>query len=460
MPDQRVSMFISHKVANHKRTATRIKEILESRTERLDVLICEEIPAGDRWREWIANCIVHSQILLVLLPDFATDLTWIADEIGRFQSACPTGRLVVLKSPFLREVPDIVRDRYIIEASKDQLQEHFLEPLYRCSTFTGLEVPLNRRVTDADLMRDAKEIEDALLGIVDPRSEFFGESLVVETAELDVTTAVGLGNARVRAPNGCSRILNWNRRSFSWNELRIRAAEEKGKGTFWVSEMEQVITEVAQQNRPQVMTSTFRGRGPVAGQIFRPQLECVDFVDDTPVRYHFFFHEVLVPELVRGPERIGDVFNLLHIATRIRWEVLNPFLVKLLGTREALPSRIDLSQEARHELIGRVLRSVRIIEQEAERHNMRDSGVSAFDGDDRELIVDLLAERERIYTAIAAAAQREDFDQFMGELMRALDLNCRVMDLLASRFLELVREDCGRVKLMMQRIRSKEAQLQ
>src|SRR6476620_2763867 len=121
MPDQRVSMFISHKVANHKRTAMRIKEILESRTERLDVLICEEISAGDRWREWIANCIVHSQILLVLLPDFATDLTWIADEIGRFQSACPTGRLVVLKSPFLREVPDIVRDRYIIEASKDQL---------------------------------------------------------------------------------------------------------------------------------------------------------------------------------------------------------------------------------------------------------------------------------------------------------------------------------------------------
>jgi hypothetical protein len=373
--------------------------------------------------------------------------------------ACPTGRLIVLKHPPY-PAPDIVRDIHIIDTSKDQLQKHFLQPLYLCSTFTGLDVPLNQRVTDADLMRDAKEIEDALLGIVDPRSEFFGESLVVETGELDVTTPVGLGSACVRAPNGSSRILNWNKRSFSWNELRARAAEDKGKGTFWVSEMEQVITDVARQNRPRVMTSTFRGRGPVAGQIFRPQLECVDFVDDTPVRYHFFFHEVLVPELVRGPERLGDVFNLLHVATRVRWEVLNPFLVKLSLTKDTPPSRIDMSPEARNELIARVLRSLRIIEQEAERHNMLDSGVNAFDDDDRELIVDLLRERERIHTAIVAAAQREDFEQFMGELMRALDLNCRAMDLLANRFLELVREDCGRVRLTMQRIRSKEAQLQ
>jgi hypothetical protein len=91
---------------------------------------------------------------------------------------------------------------------------------------------------------------------------------------------------------------------------------------------------------------------------------------------------------------------------------------------------------------------------------MRDSVVSAFDDDDRALMVDLLKERERIYNAIVAAAKREDFDQFTGELMRALDLNCRAMELLANRFLELVREDCGRARVMMQRNRSKEAKLQ
>jgi hypothetical protein len=464
MSDQRVSMFVCHKVASHKRAAARIKEILQSRTERLDVHICEEILPGDDWRKWITDRIAHSQIALVILPHIATDLTWIGDEIGKFQATCPTGRLVVLKPPS-RPVPNIVQDLQIINTSKDQLQEYFLKPLYRNPDFLRLDTPLNPRVTDADLTRDAEMIEDALLGIVDPRSEFFGESLVVETVELDVTTSLGLDGALVRAPNGCRRILDWNRRSFSWNELRTRAAEDAGKGTFWVSEMEQVITDVARQNRPRVMTSTFRGRGKeTAGQIFRPQLDRVDFVDDTPVdtpvRYHFVFHEVLVPELVRGPKHIGEVFNLLYIATRVRWEVLNPFVVNLSLTKDTPPSRLDMSQEARHDLIGRVSRSLRIIEHEAERHKMLEAAVSAFDDSDRELIVQVLRKREWIRNAIETAANQEDFEQFMGELMRGLELNGEAIEILASRFLQLVQEDRGRVQQMLQRIRSKEAQLQ
>lgn len=434
-------MFVSHKVASHRRAAGRIKAILESRTERLDVYVCEETPAGDRWREWIEEHISNSQILCVLLPHTATDLTWIAAEIGKFQSVCPHGRLVVLKHPS-HPVPAIVQDRQVIDASKDQLVERFLKPLYRDPKFVGLDAPLNQRITCADLKRDAQEIEQALLGMVDMRSEFFGESLVVETADLDTTTFEGLGSALVRAPNGCSRILNWNRGSFYWNELRTRAAEDKGKGTFWVSEIEQVINELVRHNRPRVMTSTFRGRGPVAGQIFRPQLECVDYVEDTPVRYHFFFHEVLVPELVRGPERIGDVFNLLHVATRVRWEVLNSFL-KLWLSKDTYLSRLETSQDERNVLIARVLRSLRIIEQEAERHNMFDAVVSAFDDDNRKPIVDLLRERARIHKAIEAAARPEEFEKFMGELVRGLDLNCRATELLACRFYKLVREDAG-----------------
>jgi hypothetical protein len=57
-------------------------------------------------------------------------------------------------------------------------------------------------------------------------------------------------------------------------------------------------------------------------------------------------------------------------------------------------------------------------------------------------------------------SRTERLDVYTGELMRALDLNCRAMELLANRFLELVREDCGRARVMMQRNRSKEAKLQ
>ena len=445
MADDRVSIFISHKIATYKRAAARIKAILEARTERLDVCICEEIPAGDHWREWIADRLAHTQLLLVVLPHRSTDLTWIADEIGRFESACPAGHLVILKFPS-DPLPDIVRDRQIVDITNEQLHQRFLRPLFCQSTLTDLKVPLNERVSDVDLQRDAEQIEQALLG--DLRIESFGESLIVDTVDLDVTAARDFGNARVRAPNGCASILNWSLHTFSWNQLRARAEEEKGKGTFWVNEMEQVIIDVARQNRPRVMTSTFRGRGQVAGQIFRPQLERVDYLNDTPVRFYFAFHEVLAPELVRGQGAIGDVFNLLYIATRVRWEVLNPFL-DVSSAGGTLPSQLEINPDAQKELISRVRTSLGIIEAEAERHNMIEQGLNAFEGTDRALVFQLIQKRDWIRRAIEAAADCNNFVQLMAELTQGLTVNCEATEVLATKYLELVHEDRQRVLRML-----------
>jgi hypothetical protein len=46
MGEQRVSLFVSHKVKYHKEAAKRIKEILQARAERLDVYICEKPGQG------------------------------------------------------------------------------------------------------------------------------------------------------------------------------------------------------------------------------------------------------------------------------------------------------------------------------------------------------------------------------------------------------------------------------
>ena len=133
--------------------------------------------------------------------------------------------------------------------------------------------------------------------------------------------------------------------------------------------MERVTLDVARGDYPRVMTSTFRGRGSVAGLIFRPHLDHVEFVDEKrPVRVHFVFHEVLAPELVRGPGQIGDVFNILYTATRVRWEVLNPFLVKRFLAKGS--SRFEISEDERNELIEQIANSIRVIDQEAERHGV------------------------------------------------------------------------------------------
>jgi hypothetical protein len=352
MRSRRIAFFISHKVALHGDAARRIKDILESRTERLDVFVCEDVEAGERWRDVIAKNISRTKILLVLWPGPDTDVKWIQAEIEYFTARCRNGRLVVLKAPG------------------------------------------------------------------DP------------------------------SPDGCRKILNWNRSSFSWKELRERAEEDEGKGTFWVNEMERVILDVAHGDYPGVMKSTFRGRGSVAGLIFRPHLDHVEFVDDKrPVRVHFVFHQVLAPELVRGPGPIGDVFNILYIATRVRWEVLNPFLVKRFLAKGS--RRFEIPEDERNELIEQIGNSVRVIDQEAERHGVAQLAANAFEDKDRDKVEKMLAERESLREAILDAADRRDFAGLMAKLARALDLNTAVVDLLAGRFQELVRKDRTEVQALL-----------
>lgn len=448
----RVTIFVSHKKTTHGQLARRIKHLFESRTERLDVLICEEdIAVGDLWEEWIERGLSQSQILLVLWPprEAAADTTWLVAEIERFRALCPDGRLVVIKCPD-DPFPGLFRNVQMVDACRTALAERLLQPLYCTSKLTSVTPPLNERVTASEIARDAEEVELGFLGLAVTESRSLCEGLIVETAGLDVEQALDAAN--VLAPNGCRDILAWEKPSFSFGELHARASQEKGKGTFWIEEMARVIRDVTRQSSGSIMTSTFRGRGEAAGKIFRPQLESVDLVGSTPVRFHFCFHEVLVPELVRGPGPIGVVFNLLHLANRVRWEVLHPFLIKLGIGRGAVGA--ELSPQERRELIAKVNTSLRVIDLEADRHRMLDEALTGFDEVDRERIDQMRKERDRIRQAIASAADSNDFAKLMEELTRALEFNCKAMEVLAARFLELAQEDSQQLRAKLERGRA------
>jgi hypothetical protein len=442
----RASLFVSHHIATHKKAAARIKQLLESRSERLDVHISEDILGGDDWLGWIVKHIAESNILLILLPPHQDELGWIEREVKLFKERCATGRRIIFKPELLKK-PDFEDEIQFVETSQEDLCTRFLRPLYFESTFSGLPAALNIRVSEEELAHDALQIREAIIG--DRVVAEFGESLIVDTGCCNLSEPSGLDTAILHPSAGFGQILNWNVRDCRWSDLRNRAAIGVGKGTFWVTEMEEVITEIAQQNEPRVMSSTFRGRGTAGGKIFRPQLTRVETIADRPVCFHFAFYEVLVPELVRGPELIGAVYNLLHLAGRVRWEVLNPFLVKRYFSNDPLPPRVRLSKDEQHELIGRVSNSLRAIELEAERHDTLAKGISAFKGDQYDTIQQMFDRREMIKAAIQEAVRRNDFESLMRELTQSLDLNSQVMEILAERFLQLARDERVRVAQMI-----------
>jgi len=77
-------------------------------------------------------------------------------------------------------VPKSLSKLQAINSVKEEIAQKFLKPLYKETTFTGLEAPLNARVADLDLARDAEEIADAIAGVLPTHSKTFSNSLFVE----------------------------------------------------------------------------------------------------------------------------------------------------------------------------------------------------------------------------------------------------------------------------------------
>lgn len=440
MVEQRVSLFVSHKVKYHKEAAKRIKEILQARAERLDVYICEDNGAGAKWLDLMQQKLSDAHVLLLLLPPSNADIDWIKTEIKTFQEAHPNGWIVPFKSED-DGVPDFLKDRQVVDATKENFFKFFLTPLFIDGSNTGLRAPLNPRIKDFDLLRDAKEIADIVRGLAPFKSCSYGEYFVVEVCGLDVSKS--FNEATVFAPDGCIEILNWQKKEFSWLELVAWVNEEHDEDTYWVIEMEDVIKAVCNGKSPPVMTSTFRGRGGASvSRIFEPHLYNIDYVNDNPVRFYFSFHQALTPELIRGSGQIVDIFNALYTATRMRWEIIHPFYINKV-------SHLPTDAEEQKRLINHVINSFRVIDEFSERYNIIGDAYNSFKNSGNENLlelVQLIKMRKTIKDNLIKAAKKNNFKQFIDQLSKALPLNLRATEMLAEEYLKLIREDHNSLK--------------
>jgi hypothetical protein len=437
-----VSLFISHHVETHKDAAERIGEILESRSERLTVETCEKIIGGVDWRKWIVEKVAQSLVMLVLLPECKRDCEWIDEEVRQYFAKKAGQSHLVVVTPETGSIPPFAENIQVIR-TEEELQKRFLEPLYHTRQFTNPHIPpLNRKISANDIKRDAEAIFEVIRGKRNPHD--YCKSLTVDVSrcsrnkdnQLDMTNAVA-----TPSPDW-GRILNWDRSPLRWTELCKYTEEDPRKGTFWVKEMENVMNDVAQRKQPRLMSSTFRGRGKNAGKIFRPLLARTELRGDEALICRFDFYEVLAPEFVRDSDTNGHVFGLLYLIGRVRWEVLNPFLVHPYFRDGTLGPDSRLDPDVEKDLIGRVVNSLRTIELEADRQETLANGLEAFrDSNDFKVIEQMFAQREVIKQAIDIAADQNDYKQLIVELKRSLDFNSRAMEIVVQEFARLVQVD-------------------
>jgi hypothetical protein len=443
MSEQRVSLFISHKIKFHARAAKRIKEILQSRTERLDAYICEDTAAGQEWLELIQQKLTDANTLLMLLPPSGTDVSWIKREISIFREAHPDGWVIPFKNP-ADPIPDFLKGLQVIDITEDNIFKFFLKPLFIGDPDTGLKLPLNSRITTGDMFFDARQIQEVMLGFGPRTTRSYGEYFIVKVRGVDVGSSIN--DVCVQAPDGCTQTLNWEKKQFSWSELVAWANKEKGKGTFWVAEMADVIRKVCDGKCPPVMTSTFRGRGGQAvGRIFQPNLYNVDYVEDSPVKFYFSFNQVLTPELVRGKGQLGDIFHALYESTRLRWEIIEPYFIKISSL---LPS----DEQGQMQLMEHVINGLNVIEEYSERHKILEDIYNVFlinSNLDLKKLIQLIEMRKSINNNLAEAAQAKRFEEFIMQLSKLLLLNMEMTEILGEEYLNQINDDHKKLKTFL-----------
>ncbi|MFN8489862.1 MAG: CHAT domain-containing protein [Caldilineaceae bacterium] len=271
------------------------------------------------------------------------------------------------------------------------------------------------------------------------KSQLIGEWLIFTLSESDQKSLeeaqCAPDDVCVEAPAGCGKALNWTKTRFTWGELKKRAAEQKSKGTYWIDELEDMMIAGALDESPKIMTSTFRGRGSAGrGHIFGPILLKVDKTNGRPCRYHFCLQEMIVPELVRGKGPVGELFNLLHIGTRLRWEVIEPYLKA---------EKCTLSPEQETDIIQQVSISLRLIELEIEKFNMLalEAASSIFNDTEQETVNKLLSKRNVIKAELLQAIEASNFKGLIAELKQVRKLNIAFMEFVARKYYELMKDD-------------------
>ena len=89
--------------------------------------VCEDVEAGERWRDVIEKNISRTKLLLVLWPGPDADVKWIQAEIEYFTAKCRKGRLVVLKAPG-DPLPGFLSEVQVVDTTRDDLVSDFWRP--------------------------------------------------------------------------------------------------------------------------------------------------------------------------------------------------------------------------------------------------------------------------------------------------------------------------------------------
>jgi hypothetical protein len=253
--------------------------------------------------------------------------------------------------------------------------------------------------------------------------------LSIDNAQ-ELTRAEDLNPARIIDTQGVEELFGRQASvDRTWGML-VSDLDPTAHDTSWITELVNVMREVAEGRIPRRIDATFAGAEGGAGKQFRPRLTSIKRKDSSIESFHISFIEILERGMTGGePAGMRSLQTALRLAYRLRWEIIECYKNKYIFN--------DKDIRTIHNILER-------LEREAHFHGLLDRGVLCDQfGSDAHVVDAMYGEWEEIHNAQGTGlldqgiSQKED--KKLKEALQALaHLNRRFMLLASKRFAEMV----------------------
>jgi hypothetical protein len=435
-----LKIFISHK-HNHAFIAKKLKDLLESKSNGLiEVYISDDIPAGTDWLKDIKSALAESDILIFLYLDETLDHSWCWVELGLFMDPGQEKQRNVLCFHPQEKPPEPLKHLQTIRTESDKIFES-LKTLYAGDAYVKRPQPINATLgEDTKRLRElANKIVD-LIGTEGVNSWRPPHYLTVElcteqqVAELAATKMLP-GEAAVEDydPRTISSLFGLTpSRAYQWSNL-VEKSQERGN-RIWIQDFGKACAKAATGDLDVRVDSTFRAFE--GGLLYRPTISLVDDYHGKAIRFHVLFTSEVKPGQISGKGRLADVFRMIHVGYRFRYEVIYPFRNKLSQLAE---------QEVISKIVCRLDEAIDLIVAEADELGLLTiEGLTEpfADQETKDRLGGMLKEwGELIAPNLKKAVAGEDIPALEASLGRLQEANSEFIAICGQRFSELSKED-------------------
>ena len=454
-PDNdKIRIFVSHKQQDFQ-AAHQLKKILGERSgNQVKIFVSEQdIKGGDKWGEALKSVLQSSRLLILLYTNPTEDWDWCLYETGLFtplkgdssrrvicfhaDSVDPPKPLKNLQTvPIVTSNPgEDVDENEVMQAQaarNTRLIDSFLEPFFLEDKLVGRAI--NPSLEPDQLSRIAVEIA-ALFAPQEIERHYPIKRLAIEYPDdAEFTQDQIAAESSVTTTNEDLAILGVGFKATTWANL-VACMKEAGIDTHWTTELARQIfaRHTGQAFLNKAIISTFRGADD--NKSYRPVLYRIDIKNRKSFRFHVLFAEQYSAHILGDSAMPAAVFNLIHLANRMRADVIDRFTAELIGQ--------SLAANELGTLLQRLQTALRFVEDEAAHlgYLLPEKVEELFElPHDKKTVVRLFAEWEGIRESLREAISKESMSGVKRQLEAMRQVNATFLVMASQRYAYLIKE--------------------